>query len=83
MSDLRTIASTNGARIMKDCTHVNTTTGFEMTPEVNRPADRPDYLPRLSRNSWDRPDLARLMGTETDYAPYITPANTNRRQPGS
>jgi hypothetical protein len=29
-------------------------------------------LPRITRNAWSRPDLARMMDAESSYAPYIT-----------
>lgn len=82
MSDLSISASVNGTCTMKDCRHVNPNS-HQMSSTAGRPVDRPGHLPRLSRNRWARPDLARLMGTETDYAPYITPADAARRQPGS
>jgi hypothetical protein len=35
--------------------------------------ERVSRIPSLSRNRWSRPDLARVMNTEGDYAPYISP----------
>ncbi len=44
--------------------------------------DHLNQLPRLSRNIWGRSDLARLVSTEIDLAPYISVAPI-RRSSGS
>ena len=39
---------------------------------------RLNAMPRLSRNNWGRTDLARMVSTEIDYAPYVSPSSPRR-----
>ena len=45
--------------------------------------ERLNQMPRLSRNVWGRPDLARLVSTEIDYEPYVSHGPSRREPNGS
>ena len=53
------------------------------TASIRANQERLNQMPRLSRNVWGRPDLARLVSTEIDYEPYISHGPLRREPNGS
>lgn len=58
-------------QVVNDCKLVSTELALEAPSELSRATSFSQ--PLLSRNRWVRPDLARVMNTESEYAPYVTP----------
>jgi hypothetical protein len=48
-----------------------------------RPAPAAESLPRLSRNRWERKDIARMLMTDDDYTGRITPPSPRAKPTGT